>query len=377
MGVSDHRDSFEPEAERGAQREHLVAHDYDTVDRDLEQLGMTISRLPSEAGVVWRLTLPRGEQFEAWEPGNAGLSPPGEIMRLIAGVVREKGLVPSAQASKDPGAVRLREMLAAQRTELLEHDPGTRLGGDPENLHRHRVAARRSRAFLRSARAYVDPDWRRSLVRPLSRLGEATGPVRDLDVLIEGLQPHLERLDEADQVGAATLMASLARTREDGRQRLLEALDEERYHLLLARLHFPPQLRAGVESIPLDRIARREFRRLAHAVARLGREPSDDDLHGLRIALKRARYAAELSAPSGKTGRAFVEAAKTLQDLLGEHQDSVIAESLLRSTAVVDKPTAAAFVAGRIVERQAARRARLKEQLPAAWRRLRKRGARL
>ncbi len=368
---------FGAEEQRGGEREHLVAHDYDTVDRDLERLGMTISRLPSEAGVTWRLTLPRGEQFEAWEPGNAGLAPPEEILRLIAGVVQGKPLVPAAPVSTDPGAVRLREMLEAQRRELLAHDPGARLGSDPENLHRHRVAARRSRAFLRITRAYVDPGWRRSLVPRLRDLGQSTGPVRDLDVLLEELTLQLEGLEEADQDGAATLIAGLARTREAAQQRLLQALDDERYHLLLARLHLPPQLRAGVASIPLERIARREFRRLAKTVARLGERPTDAELHGLRIALKRARYAAELSAPTGKTGRAFVAAAKRLQDLLGEHQDSVVAESLLRAAAVVDGPTAAAFVAGRVVERQAARRAQLKEQLPTAWRRLRKRGSRL
>ena len=59
-----------------AEHELAVAHDYDTVDRDLEQAGMTISRLPLEAGVVWRLCLPRGECIEEWEPGNAGLTLP-------------------------------------------------------------------------------------------------------------------------------------------------------------------------------------------------------------------------------------------------------------------------------------------------------------
>src|SRR5581483_11275613 len=62
-----------------AERELHVAHGYDTVDRDLERVGMTIARLPAEAGVVWRLSLPRGERVEAWEPGNDGLAPPDEI----------------------------------------------------------------------------------------------------------------------------------------------------------------------------------------------------------------------------------------------------------------------------------------------------------
>ena len=359
------------------EREHLVVHDYDTADRDLEQLGVTISRLPSEAGVVWRLTLPHGEEVEAWEPGNTGLSLPGEIMRLVAGVVAGKELLPSAPVSGDSGAARLRQMLETQRRALLVHDPGVRLGTSPDNVRRHRVAARRSRTFLRATRAYLDPGWRRSVSQPLQRLGEATGPVRDLDVLLDHLQPELQGLDEADQPGAANLLSTLAQRRDDAQRRLLEALDEESYQQLLVRLHLPPRLRAGIESIPLDRIARREFRGLAKTIKRLGKAPADADLHELRISLKRARYAAELSAPADTSSDAFFAAAKTLQGLLGEHQDAAVAESLLRASTVVDKSTAAAFVAGRIAERQQARRARVKDQIPAAWRRLRHRGLRL
>ena len=39
---------------------------------------------------------------------------------------------------------------------LLAHDPGTRRGDDPEELHQLRVATRRLRAFLRAARQLVD-----------------------------------------------------------------------------------------------------------------------------------------------------------------------------------------------------------------------------
>jgi len=71
-----------------------VAHEYDTAERDLERAGMTLSRHPSEAGVDWRLTLPHGEQIEAWEPGTAGLAPPPEITRFIRSILAGKRLVP-------------------------------------------------------------------------------------------------------------------------------------------------------------------------------------------------------------------------------------------------------------------------------------------
>jgi CHAD domain-containing protein len=358
-----------------AERELTVAHDYDTADRDLERLGMTLSRLPAEAGVVWRLVLPRGEHVEEWEPGNQGLALPGSVTALLDAVVAGKPLLPSPPLGTDPGAVRLREMLQAQRGAMLAHDPGARVGADPENLHQHRVAARRARAFLRAARSSLDGGWRRALAGDLRHLGAATGPVRDLDVLLEHVDGELQSLGQDDRPAGELLLAALRGEREAARERLLDVLDGEPYRRLLMRLQAPPRLAEGVETVPLRRLARDEFRRLVAAVERLGADPGEEVLHGLRIALKRVRYTTELSAPAGKRRRRFLAAARDLQDLLGEHQDAVAAEQHLRALGVSDTTTAIAFVAGRLAERQQARRETARRRLPAAWKRLRRSGA--
>jgi CHAD domain-containing protein len=360
-----------------AEREFTVAHDYDTPDRDLERLGMTLSRLPSEAGVGWRLTLSRGERVEAWEPGTNGLTPPDEIVRLIGRVTAGKPLVPGPPRSNEPGALRLREMLEVQRVALLAHDPGVRVGEDPENLHQHRVAARRTRAFLRTTRKYLDPSWRRPLGAALELLGEATGPVRDLDVALAHLRAELEALDETDQQAKDMLVARLEDELQRRRATLLEALDGPEYRFVLARLPQPPRLAEGVDDVPLESLAKKEFRRLAKLVGRLGKEPDEVAIHKLRIALKRARYAAELAAPQKAARKRFLADARVLQDLLGEHQDAVVAEQRLRGASVDDVRTAAAFAAGRLAERQRRRRERVQERLPGAWKRLRKSGSRL
>jgi CHAD domain-containing protein len=360
-----------------AERELGVAYDYDTADRDLEWLGMTLSRRPGEAGVVWLLTLPRGEQLEDWEPGNQGLIPPAAIARVVEAAAQGKPLQPAPPLSTDPGAVRLRELLENERRAMLIHDPGVRLGGDSENLHQHRVAARRTRAFLRAARTSLDPVWRRSMADRLRELGAATGPVRDLDVLVAHVEGELGSLDEADRPAGGLLMESLDRKRESARRRLLAAFDDDSYRSLLAQLRVPPRLADGVEAVPLGRIARKEFRRLVAGVEQLGKHPPEAAMHALRITLKRARYSAELAAPAGKTLRRFLADARGMQDLLGEYQDAVIAEQHLRAVSVSDAATAVAFVAGRIAERQRARRVRVRERLPGAWKRLRSSGARL
>ena len=360
-----------------AERELSVAHEYDTADRDFEELGITLSRLPSEAGAVWRLTLPRGERFEAWEPGNGGLAPPAEIGRLVERVAMGKPLVPSPPASADPGARRLRELLEEQRRSLLAHDPGVRLGVDSENLHQHRVAARRVQAYLRAARAYLDPAWRRMLLDSLRELAAATGPVRDLDVLLAHVSEQVRTLDEPDRAAAVELVAALEGTLARTRQQLGRTLDGRPYSLLLSRLRLPPALVAAGVEVPLKRLARKEFRSLAAAAERLGKHPNETEIHALRILLKHARYAAELAGAGGAQRKRFLDDAKALQDLLGEHQDALVAEKRLRETTVVDDSTAVAFVAGRIAERQRTRRAAVRERLPGAWRRLRKSGRRI
>jgi CHAD domain-containing protein len=360
-----------------AEREFTVAHDYDTPDRDLERFGMTLSRLPSEAGVEWRLTLPRGERVEAWEPGTNGLDPPEEIVHLIGSVTAGKALVPGPPLSHEPGALLLREVLEAQRIALLTHDPGVRVGQDPENLRRHRVSATRTRALLRSARAYLDPAWRRRLDDALARLGEATAPVRDLDVALGHLRSELEQLDETDHLAKELLLERLEDELERRRRRLLEALDSGEYRFLLAQLRLPPRLGDGRTEVPLESVVKNEFRRLARVVARLGRRPDEAAIQRLRVAFERFRYTAELATPVEAVRKRFLAEVHVLQNLLAEQEKSVVAEQRLRGAAVDDVRTAAAFAAGRLAERQRWRRERVNERLPAAWNRLRESGSRL
>ena len=86
----------------------------------------------------------------------------------------------------------------------------------------------------------------------------------------------------------------------------------------------------------------------------------------MRIRVKRARYAAELaSGELGKGGARFVAAAKELQDVLGEHQDAVVAEDVIR-TWLAESP-GGAVAGGRLVERERMRRAAARSAWPEAW----------
>ena len=78
------------------------------------------------------------------------------------------------------------------------------------------------------------------------------------------------------------------------------------------------------------------------------------------------RYVAELAGDSKVVTRA-----KQLQDVLGEHQDAVVAGERLRALAARGDATLA-FAAGRIAEREEARRREARKRWPSAWRALRK-----
>ena len=91
---------------------------------------------------------------------------------------------------------------------------------------------------------------------------------------------------------------------------------------------------------------------------------SDDALHDARIKAKRVRYAAEVAG-----SKDVVERAKRLQDVVGEHQDAVVAEERLRA---LPEPATALLVGGRLIERQRARRHSARAEVPKAWRKLAK-----
>jgi hypothetical protein len=79
---------------------------------------------------------------------------------------------------------------------MLEHEAGTRLGEDPEELHDMRVSTRRMRMALRVFADYLDPAVLRPVLKGLRRTGRTLGAVRDLDVFYEKTRAYLDGLPE-------------------------------------------------------------------------------------------------------------------------------------------------------------------------------------
>lgn len=277
-----------------------------------------------------------------------------------ASVLQPLGGLEEVEAEDDE----LQAFIRSNLDEIRAHEQGALLGADSEDLHKFRVATRRIRSLLRSSRPLLaDPDDAELLRSELKWLASLLGEVRDRDVLIEYLVGEGESLDGAP-LGA--VLELLDGEREAARRELGVALDSPRYRALLEDLDPPPALREG-ES--LRSVAKSEYKRLRKTMGGLGESPTDDELHDARIRVKRTRYAAEAAEIEGR----FPQRAKDLQDVLGEHQDAVVAEEQIRR--LLDQVRGAgrtAFAAGRLVERQRARMVTARGGWRKAWRRLEK-----
>ncbi|HEY8217217.1 MAG TPA: CYTH and CHAD domain-containing protein, partial [Acidimicrobiia bacterium] len=267
----------------------------------------------------------------------AGAGPPDPTPKIVralgpAATAPPDVVVPTLEHGASVDLV-VRRAIASSVERLLRNDPGVRMGDDPEAVHQARVATRRLRSDLRTFGALVDEQWADSLRDDLRWLGDVLGAVRDADVLIDRIERKDERLPDTDRHAGKALVDQLRADRDRARTQLLRALRSDRYDTLLDRLVAAaqrPRLLLRVDDVDdadvLRQLVRRPWDRLRDAVAELAPEPSDAQLHKVRIAAKRARYAAEAVEPAvGKRARVLARALVDVQDALGEHQDAVVA----------------------------------------------------
>lgn len=270
----------------------------------------------------------------------------------------------------------VRRALAGSVLRLLRHEPGVRLGADPEDVHQARVATRRLRSHLRTLRDVVEPEWAGGLRRELRWLGRNLGAVRDADVLRGRLRSRAASLPEADRPDVDALLVALDGQREQARERLLSSLREPRYPALrdaLLEAARAPLVLGETAAAPAGPTLRpalsARWKGLARAIDVVIEDPGDEALHAARIRAKHARYAAEAVTPLfGKRAEAFAKAATALQDVLGEHQDAVVAGAWLRQAAGASP--ASAFVAGRLAELEAEAGRAAEAAWPRAWKTL-------
>jgi CHAD domain-containing protein len=261
-----------------------------------------------------------------------------------ASIPRPKpGAAPDAPppGKKGPAADLLTAYLAAQVREILVHDPGVRLE-EPEAVHDLRSATRRARSALEAYRRFYNALAIRHLAAELKWLGRVLGVPRDADVMLDRLRTHAAALPAGSASVAVKdrLEDELGVSRDAAHRKLQMAMVSARYFDLLdaleAFLGNPPVRQGGAE--PAGEAAGKQVAKAAKRLrrsdkaarrARRGAE-HETSLHTVRKDAKRLRHVAESAEPVlGKRAAKIAKAAHSLQQILGDFHDSVVARDLL------------------------------------------------
>ena len=274
----------------------------------------------------------------------AGLKPSksrSKVARLLAD--GPQPTVPDKMSSArraSAGAVVLAH-LRDQVDKLVMHDRGAR-SDEPDAVHQMRVATRRLRSALATYRPLVEREQTDPVREELKWLGQLLGRARDAEVLQLRLQDLLAAQPKELVLGEVGRRVDLElRDRHRvAHADLVAALDGDRYLRMLDTLddlvtNPPLTARAGKRArrqLPalVGRAADRVDRAALAVADDWTPQARDRGLHEVRKSAKQARYAAETAVPvAGDPATRLANRMEALQDVLGEHQDSVAAQALL------------------------------------------------
>ncbi|MDX3353236.1 CYTH and CHAD domain-containing protein [Streptomyces sp. ME01-24h] len=283
----------------------------------------------------------------------------------------------SARTAGDVALAYVHEQVAA----ITGWDPEVRRD-EPDSVHQMRVSTRRLRSALKTFRRELDRAVTDPIGDELQWLAGVLGLERDREVLAERLRDRLAGLPAELATKAVTArIGGDAPVHAGARRELLCELGSGRYFRLLDTLESllaEPPLLDGAAAPAADAVAeavRRDHRRLRRRVEpALELEPGherDLALHEARKAAKRARYSSEASraVPALRTAaKKHTKRMKAVQQLLGEHQDSVICrDAVLR---LADDARAAGedtFAYGVLFQLERDRAGVAERELPDVW----------
>ena len=280
---------------------------------------------------------------------SVGLAPPAPEFAAT--------MIDASMTIVEAAMANLRRYLAAWHL----HEPGARLGDDPEELHDLRVAGRRLDAILRQFQSFLPPVYsgiRATLKTVLSALGYA----RDLDVALGELQNFSRKLPKSDRLGVEPLKQHLLSERARARTQMLSVLDsiwvQRKLQELTALLTAPGAASDAPSSVMAlhasPDLLRRRFRKLRKRADLLRADSSTEEYHEVRGQVKKLRYALEaVAALYGKPGVEMVRALRRWQENLGLQQDAAVAMQRLNALARAQPkaiPAETLFLMGRLAE---------------------------
>ncbi|MET0907897.1 MAG: CYTH and CHAD domain-containing protein [Ilumatobacteraceae bacterium] len=272
-----------------------------------------------------------------------------------------RGHIPKSPTAGDVVAAFIDEQVAVMR----RLDPAVRID-DPDAVHKMRVAVRRLRSTLATYRRLLDRDVTDPIRDELAWLGGVLGAARDAEVIRSQLLDAVDQQPAELVVGPVRerITATTMREHAEAHRGAMVDLSSRRYLELMAALDVVSERVQGKRAnqpakarLPKE-VRRTNERMRAHLDRALdGDRPTDDDLHDVRKAIKRVRYAAEAAAPVvGKRAAEYAERMQDAQEVLGDAQDSVVIRAVLcrvaDDAAVAGEPS---FTYGRLHAAEEAR----------------------
>ena len=203
--------------------------------------------------------------------------------------------------------------------------------GGVRAVHQTRVASRRLREVLPVLQ--LDPDVLRKLSRRLRKMTDRLGSVRELDVLA-GILDELDKAGRHSQPALARIAAAVDEERARKRERLLAKGQLRELRRVGAKLEKLAQTLETQDAAPrrgtdrrswmwaIDARVARRAATLATAVSRAGTVYLPERLHDVRIAVKKLRYALELSTEVAQMkSNPELRQLRRAQDVLGRLHD--------------------------------------------------------
>ncbi len=271
------------------------------------------------------------------------------------------------------------EAFVALVSQCLAHmqanEDGLLRGRDPEYLHQARVGLRRLRSVFRVFGAAMPREPFAAPLEQLKALGQTLGAARDWDVFVTEMLMRSAR-EVTDHPGIADLRKRAQAARRRTGQAARNAVAAPAYTGTLLRLS--ATLNAGswrddgaYAAAALPQFAAAAMAHQHSRVVKRGRRIEQlafQDLHRLRIAVKRLRYIAEFFLPlAPKKARNYVRTLSELQDLLGKLNDNAVAWRLLDALGAEKSSPSFQQAVGYIRGWSAAEVERCCGQLAAAW----------
>jgi CHAD domain-containing protein len=303
------------------------------------------------------------------------------------------GVAPNFAATVTDASMTVAEVALANLRRYVSawhlHEPGARLGDDPEELHDLRVAGRKLDAVLRQFRPYLPEPLLR--IRPTLKIVlHALGSARDLDVALIELEAFSRGLPEAERESAEPLRRHLVSEGGRARARMLSVLDSiwvQKNLQELTSLVAAPSAASQSSSPELvlqaaPELIRRRYRKLRKGADLLTTGSSTEAYHEVRGRVKKLRYVLEAVAVIyGKPANAVLRALRRWQEKLGVQQDAAVANRRLRAIASAPPegiPPETMFLMGRLVEHYAGAAMRARKlsargygKVRGRWKRLR------